>query len=172
MTQNARQVLEDCRQALEEIKDGVMGRQWRIRWVAAVALLRTVGYVLKEVDSSNDRLLKQIIKEEWENLKQTRPQPTIFWEFIGAERHNIIHQYKITAGQGVTIRPGTMYIDLKTGHQSSGPSLPTLYNYTINEGSYKGLDQREVLQEAIDWWEKYLDRIDKDYHERKSLQGS
>jgi hypothetical protein len=61
---------------------------------------------------------------------------------------------------------------LKTGRQTSDPSLPTLYHYTINEGPYKGRDQRELLQEAIDWWEEYLDRIDKDYHERKTLQES
>jgi hypothetical protein len=172
MTQNARQVLEDCRQALEEIKDGVMGRQWRIRWVAAVTLLRTVGYVLDKVDGLSDPLLKQIIDKEWEKLKRMNPQPTIFGEFIEAERNNIIHEYKFMAGQGVTVHAAIVSVDLKTGHQTSGPSLPTLYHYTINEGPYKGRDQRELLQEAIDWWEEYLDRIDKVYHERKTLQGS
>jgi hypothetical protein len=135
--------------------------------VAAVTLLRTVGYVLDKVDSLSDPLLKQIIDKEWE-----KPKPTIFGKFIEAERNNIIHEYKFMAGQGVTICPGIIHADLKTGHQTSGPSLPTLYHYTINEGPYKGRDQRELIQEAIDWWEEYLDRIDKVYHERKTLQGS
>jgi hypothetical protein len=44
MTRTAREVLKDCRGAVEEIGGGVQGRAWRRRWVTAVVLLRTVGY--------------------------------------------------------------------------------------------------------------------------------
>ena len=169
MTENARMVLEDCKQALSEIEDGVTGSQWRIRWVAAITLLRTVGYVLHNVDGLRDTLLRQIIDNAMQDLKQTKPQPEIFWNFVVLFRNNILKEYNISAGQGVTIRPGTLYVNLKTGYQHSGTSGPTTYSYTINEGCYKGRDQREVIQEAINWWEQHLERIDKEYDTRKTV---
>jgi hypothetical protein len=35
-----------------------------------------------------------------------------------------------------------------------------LYHYVINEGPYQGRDQRDVLREAIDWWDAYLTEIE------------
>ena len=32
--------------------------------------------------------------------------------------------------------------------------------YVINDGPYQGMDQREALQEAIDWWDAYLSDIE------------
>lgn len=165
MTGRAREVLEDCRQALSEIEDGVMGQQWRIRWVAALTLLRSVGYVLDKVDGSRDSLMRQIIKEQ-----RKEPESIIFKEFIKKVRNGIIHEYKLSAGQDVTVRPGTLYLNMKTGEQSSGPSGPRTYSYRINEGYYKGHDQRKVIQEAIDWWEEYLGEIDRKYEGQKESE--
>jgi len=128
MTIRAREVLEDCRQALDEIQDGVVGRQWRIRWIAAIALLRSVGHVLKNVDSASNPLMKRHIDEAWVNLVASKPKPTIFWEFIQKERNNILKEYRIRAGQGVTIRPGPVHVNLKTGEQHAEPGQPTLYH--------------------------------------------
>ena len=41
-----------------------------------------------------------------------------------------------------------------------GQNKPTENHYTINDGYYKGYDQRDLLKEAIEWWEAYIDRID------------
>jgi hypothetical protein len=145
MTKAAREVLEDCRGAVEEIADGIAGRAWRRRWVAAVVLLRTVGYVLKEVDARISPEYERAIDEAWSSLSVSKPEPAIFWQFIDKERGNIIHQYEVGAGQGVTI-----HLDHK----------PTEYHYLINTGPFAGRDQRVILKEAIAWWESYLDRID------------
>lgn len=151
MTRAAREVLEDCRGAMEEIVDGVQGRAWRIRWVAAVVLLRTVGYVLKTVDAKISDRYKQAIDVAWTALKQSEPDPAIFWGFIDAERNNIIHEYEVGAGQGVTVFPGQ--------------NKPADHHYLINTGPFAGRDQREVVREAITWWESYLDRIDQAAHQ-------
>ncbi len=163
MTKASRKVLEDCKGALEDFKDGVQGGEWRRRWIISVVLLRTVGYVLEKVDASTDPVLKKINDAEWAKLKGSYPEPRIFWEFIEKERNIIIHEYQISAGQGVTIRPGTLHLNLKTGEQSHGESLPTLYHYTINSGYYKGKQQKDVLNEAIEWWDKYLANIETQY---------
>lgn len=48
----ARMVIRDCETILKDLKESPeTGLSWRIRWVAAMALLRTVGYVLPSIDS-------------------------------------------------------------------------------------------------------------------------
>jgi len=123
--------------------------------------------VLRKVDALTDPALEKIINEEWSKLQNSKPEPRIFWEFIDEERNNILKEYQISAGQGVTIRPGTTHINLKTGEQKSEQSLPTLYHYTINSGYYKGKEQKDVLSEAIEWWEEYLKNIETQYDANK-----
>lgn len=160
MTHYAREVLEDCRVAVSKLKDGISGRDWRIAWVTSVALLRAVGHVLQKVDSQTNPRLQQAISTAWQKLAESRPEPAIFWSFIEEERNSILKEYRMTAGQGVTVRPGTAHINLRTGEQWSEPGLPTLYRYEMHSGPYAGRDQRDVLSEAIAWWEMYLDKID------------
>ena len=167
MTKASRKVLEDCKGALEDFKYGVQGGEWRRRWITSVVLLRTVGHVLSKVDALTDPVLEKIINAEWEKLQGSKPEPRIFWEFIDQERNNILKEYQISAGQGVTIRLGTLHLNLKTGEQTHGESLPTLYHYTINSGYYKGKQQKDVLNEAIEWWDKYLANIETQYAANK-----
>ena len=167
MTKAARKVLEDCEGALEDFKYGVQGGEWRRRWITAVVLLRTVGHVLSKVDARSDPELGKIINSEWEKLQASKPEPRIFWEFIDQIRNSILKEYEISAGQGVTIRPGTTHINLKTGEQTHGESLPTLYHYTINSGYYIGREQKDILLEAIQWWDDYLKNIESKYEKSK-----
>lgn len=146
MTLSAREALEDCRGAIDEIGGGIQGRPWRRRWVAAVVLLRTVGYVLAKIDVNISSRYKIAIEAAWSRLNQSKPEPPIFWEFIDAERHNIIHEYEVGAGQGVTVH--------------LGQNKPTEHHYLVNTGPFAGRDQRDVLREAVTWWEQYLDNID------------
>jgi hypothetical protein len=146
MTRAAREVLEDCRGAIDEIGGGIQGRAWRRRWVAAVVLLRTVGYVLGKIDINISQKYKHAIEVAWGQLNQSKPQPEIFWEFIEVERNNIIHEYEVGAGQGATVH--------------LGQDKPTEHHYLVNTGPFAGRDQRDVLREAIAWWETYLDGID------------
>src|ERR1035437_960735 len=106
MTSHARDVLEDCKVAAGELRDGIAGREWRIRWVTAVALLRSVGHVLRNVDAPTDPILESVITEAWSKLSHTKPEPAIFWRFIEDERNNILKEYRISAGLGITVRPG------------------------------------------------------------------
>jgi hypothetical protein len=163
MTAHAREVLEDCKVAIAELRDGVASREWRIKWVAAVALLRAVGHVLRNSDAKRDQVLESIVVTAWNRLSATAPEPTIFWQFIEEERNNILKEYRISAGQGVTVRPGTCHIDLRTGTQWSEPGLPTLYHYEMNSGPFAGQDQRVVLNKAVEWWDSYLSAIEQEY---------
>jgi len=72
--------LRNAEGAASEIQDGVMGREWRIRWASVVVLLRVVGHVLKKVDAARDPLLEQVINEKWQQLNTSKPEPLIFLE--------------------------------------------------------------------------------------------
>ena len=85
MTRAAREVLEDCRGAIDEIGGGIQGRAWRRRWVTAVVLLRTVGYVLAKIDVNISPKYKLAIEAAWNRLNKSKSTTPIFWEFIDAE---------------------------------------------------------------------------------------
>lgn len=167
MIEKARDVLEDCKVVACELADGVAGREWRVRWVAAAALLRAVGHVLQKVDAPTDPVLRSVIDDAWGRLVETRPEPVIFWQFIEDERNNVLKEYRLSAGLGITVRPGTGHVNLTTGEQWGEPGLPTLYDFRMKSGPYTGADQREVLQHAIRWWESYLGDIEREYVARK-----
>jgi len=76
--------------------------------------------------------------------------PAIFWAFIYPERNNIVKEYEVGAGQGVTVH--------------LGQNRPTEHHYLFNTGLFTGRDQREVLREAIAGWETYLDGVDRAAH--------
>jgi hypothetical protein len=155
----ARTVLDDCREALAELNEDPLDGRWRRRLVTVLALLRAVGHVLHEVDGKRDPRLQAIIRQHWNH-----PPPSIFSDFIKRERDSILKEYRTNAGLGVTVRPGTVHLDLKTGEQTMRtPSRPNLYDYTMKAGTYKGRDQRHVAQEAIDWWESHLSRIESEF---------
>ncbi|MDP3835175.1 MAG: hypothetical protein Q8Q82_14535 [Hydrogenophaga sp.] len=160
MTSSARDALEDCRGALQEFVDGVQGRAWKRRWITCVVLLRAVGHVLDKVDGDRSPRYRREIDSWWENLKKGKPEPAIFWAFIEQERNSIVKEYRTRAGQGVTVPGAVVEINRRTGEQKVELRPPAVYQYTINAGPFAGRDQRELVSEAILWWQTQLDAID------------
>ena len=165
----ARRVLEDCRSALEELREEPTSTEWRRRWITMLTLLRVVGHVLVNVDRKADAVLAEIIDRHWRQVIDSRPKPEIFWKFIEEERNNILKEYKVNAGINVTVRPGTTSYNLKTGEEKEiAASQPTLHDYVINSGHFEGQDQRDVVARAIEWWDSYLTDIENEYSERNT----
>lgn len=148
MDLKAREVLLDCKEALEEL-NGTQGSIWRRRFITVVILLRTVGYVLNKIDKEKSEFHQEAINKHWENLKNDKSKHRIFFNFIQEERNFILKEYRINAGQSATVYIGS---DL-TG-------INVTYDYPIIEGYYKGQDQRAIILEAIQWWEKELESIE------------
>jgi hypothetical protein len=154
--------LLDCEAALEDLRSGATGLQWRTRWAAAVALLRAVGHVLLYVDGERSDELRSAVAAEHALLVASKPEPQIFWGFIREERNNVLKAYQFNAGQSVTVRPGGISFNLTTGEEdlSFGPSGPTTYEHVMRGGPFAGHDPRDVVEQAIEWWRAYLDRVD------------
>lgn len=144
MQLRARVVLDDCRGALRDLRDGVQGDEWRRRWVTAVVLLRAVGHVLMKVDSQTDAGVRAASGKKWAALQKSKPDPKIFWQFIDDERNLILKEYVIRAGQGVTVNL----------------AAEIAHSYPVHDGPFAGMDQREVIRIAIDWWNCYLGEVE------------
>jgi hypothetical protein len=89
----------------------------------------------------------------------------IFCGFIKAERDNILKEYRTAAGQDVTIplaepNRSTNAYPMKT--------ITTEKGRTVSD--FAGRDQRDLIREAIRFWEDYLDGVDKDVAELAAKQ--
>jgi hypothetical protein len=160
MTITARIVLNDCREAAELFLHGIQGSKWRIIYIANVALLRAVYHVLKN-EAKASPLLHQIFQKWNSDLGASKSSHDIYWEFIISERNMMLKEYSSTAGQGVTI-PGVLFeINVQTNEQKVTRLGQVEYHYTMNSGPFVGRDQRDLIAEAITWWEQQLDEIDR-----------
>jgi hypothetical protein len=155
----AREVPFDCKRALEDFEAAGPTPYWRTRWTAVVALLRAVGHVLQKIDAAQSPEFKKAIDDAWARLKQTKPEPRIFWEFIEAERNNVLKVYEVSARLNVTVRPGPAVLsfsDSIAAYQSD----PTTYESFIRLGFYGGRDALAVCREALVFWEKFLNDVE------------
>ena len=161
MTIHARQVLGDCERLLDAMPADMATVLWRPRWVGLVALLRAVGHVLEKVDGKADDTARKAIEAAWEGLRRSKPEPSIFWDFIDAERNNVLKAYEIGSGVNITVRPGTGWSNLATGESGSGPSGPATFEGFMRSGPFQGQDPLELCREAVRFWRAYLDTIDR-----------
>ncbi len=105
MTILAREVLSDCERLLGELTPEMPATLWRPRWAGLVALLRAVGHVLDKVDGARSPEARQVIDEAWMEPRGCKPEPKIFWEFIDAERNNVLKAYTLSVSVNITVRP-------------------------------------------------------------------
>jgi hypothetical protein len=159
MTLRAREVLAECELALQDFRDSGSTPYWRLRWVALVAILRAVGYVLNEIDRKRSEALSKAIDAAWK-----KPRPSIFTEFIEQERNNAVHAYQICAQMDVRVKPATAEMQTQctqlTDARGRNAGEPPNYASFIHMGIYKGRSAVDVCREAIDYWHSYLDEID------------
>ena len=155
----AREVLADCEQALADFQAAGLTPYWRTRWTGLVALLRAVGYVLKDIDAKQDDYLKKASDDAWYKLKSSKPDPLIFYGFIDLERHNVVHLYRIGARLNTEIVPGSGRLSFY-GESQQGLIGSTSYKSSILSGVFSGRDAIEVCREAIGFWKDYLDKVE------------
>jgi len=172
MTYHAREVLSDCRLAHSLLEEEADLPRWRIHWAAAVALIRAVGHVLDKVDGS-DPILKAVAGEQFRNWKGDTSEHEIFREFIERERNNLLKEYRsdVHPLDSVPVAVQLVAQPLKGGEPIRlGQVLQLDENCyrPMLDGPWVGDDARDVLAEAIEWWGRRLDEIDREVLRRRS----
>lgn len=96
----ARRVLADCQDAWDRLELAAYDVEFRLLWVAAVALVRTVGHVLHKIDGGAEPALRQVAERHFKAWKAGDPSHRIFEGFIERERNNILKEYAPEISEG------------------------------------------------------------------------
>ena len=163
MTMKARIVLQDLKVAISLHSDELQSEKFRISWLSITTLLRAIGHVLAKVDSLESLARKQAIDEKWDEIRATKSEPKIFWEFIEDERNRFLKTYEHEVSRTLTVPTinNTQIIDdLGNGRGGEISSPEGSLNSVISSGEFKGRNDKELALEAYDWWAEYLDDID------------
>ena len=149
-------VLEDCRQALQLTEDARSEQEFRVHWVALVALLRAVGHVLDKVDAPSSPALRGSVDERWNEWRLNRDEHRIFWEFIEAERNSVLKAYEFG------VQPGDVSVVAQQPQGIRVFNLDECIFKPLLDGPFEGEDGRDVAHDAISWWESQLTKIGRD----------
>ncbi|MBW0279603.1 hypothetical protein [Shewanella xiamenensis] len=155
MQLSARIVLDDVISAYDMLETESDPQKFRIMWIAAISLCRSVGQVLNKIDSKRSLDLSVKIEEQWREIKANRQDNLIFHEFIEKERNLILKEYEVGYISGsFGVVSGSTYL----GQLDEGLYSP------IASGEYEGEDCRDVLKQAIDWWIRKITKIEQYAH--------
>lgn len=147
----ARQVLDDCRFSLAKLAQAEGRQEYRVMFLATLALCRAVGDVLDKVDKNQFPSVRGLIDAQWKLIKDSeKDEKSIFWKFIRPERNSIIHEYECNYDDGP--------IDLWTAEDIY--SIEDMYSCAMKVGPYRGVDSIEMLRKAIEWWDAQLSEIE------------
>ncbi|WP_156179759.1 MULTISPECIES: hypothetical protein [Delftia] len=167
MTRAARIVLQDAKFAISKHSNTLQSEWFRISWFGIIGLLRSVGHVLDKVDSQISPSMAYAIRVKWAELQKSKPEPSIFWEFIESERNRILKSYEYGIDRNLTVagpyddNRGATVVRIDCANSRGGqinPGAPL--RSWISTGHYSGKYEKDIAWEAHDWWQSYLDEID------------
>jgi hypothetical protein len=124
----------DCVTILFEFQNSDVDEEhteWRLFWVAGIALLRAVGHVLAKADATTTNNHKQAIESAWIAWKADKTAHAIFWDFIERERNSLLKTYEFGA---------------KLSKDEKG------YFVEFSNGD----DAFQMFREAVYWWRHQL----------------
>jgi hypothetical protein len=150
------------------MRDNPTGLDWVLVWAGTIALLRAVGHVLEKEDAEGDPRLKNAQDAWWSRLKATKPDPHIFWEFIEHDRNQLLKEAELTVRRlfQASLQDGTLFADNLDGQQlpqqlaPRAPPPTSICTYQMKSGRFEKQDPRDLVRDAIVWWEKQLDDIE------------
>jgi hypothetical protein len=165
---NAREILGYCRDALEELRQDPTEQRWVVRWVAALALLRTVDEALKNVDAQISPAIRNA-RADWKRGLQNST-PLIYAEFIRGDTNRLLHQAKVVrVNRSDLVLPEAPPLDLSLVTPSDARTgVLFKHKYSMASGAFESRDPRDLVEEAIRWWEQQLTLIERDAAETKT----
>lgn len=138
----ARQFLSYANHGVQKlITEKPTGNEWVLTWVATLTVLRAVGHILIHETAGTE--LEEIQQEIFKEVKHSASKNNIFFDFIKRQRDKLLKEGDLGAGQGVRVSLETTEI-----------------LYPVYGGPFDGRDQRDVIQEAIEWWQWYVDELE------------
>lgn len=159
----ARQVWEDASLSLSLCEWASREELFRVHWAATVMLLRAIGNVLLNVDAVRNEGLRDHVDNLWKRVKETTDDTSSFWEFIKPERDSVLKKYEFGYEQSES---STILIESTENGAMQFEIDPELYRPMI-EGAFATDDSRDVLHDALQWWDGELMRLEEGCFSRK-----
>ncbi|MDQ7835609.1 MAG: hypothetical protein RDU24_09535 [Humidesulfovibrio sp.] len=148
----ARQVLDDCRFALDRLTHAVGRQEYRVMFLATIALCRAVGHVLRNVDRDQSSEAGHKIDVQFKQIDDSKKDPqSIYWHFIKKERDILIKEYQCNYDDGS--------LDLWTC--DDWYSIVDMNSCAMKHGPFQGVDSIKLLRQAIEWWDTQLSEIER-----------
>lgn len=134
--------------------------QVEVLWIAAITALRGVGHVLAKVDKYSNTILSQKIDDWWIDLNKNKTidKNRIFFDFIDKERNDTIKVLSIHYDKGMQDILIIEDINEKEAYFVNDV-IPQLIYIPMTDGYYEGEDIRELIEMAIEWWEKQIEEL-------------
>lgn len=134
--------------------------QVEVMWIAAITALREVGHVLAKVDKYSDTILSQKIDAWWSDLNKNKTidKNRIFFDFIDKERNDTIKELSIHYDKGMQ---DILIIEGINKKEACfvNDIIPQLIYIPMTDGYYEGEDIRDLIEMAIEWWEKQIEEL-------------
>jgi hypothetical protein len=132
--------------------------------VAAIALVRAVGHVLDKVDGKSPAL-KAAARAAYSRWNSGAPEHEIFREFIERERNTILKEYDFNLHPGEEVE---VAVPVTLQRISDGAMIQAAGAFPLGDNIYRPLmdgfregdDARDVLSDAIEWWDRELAAIE------------
>ncbi|MEA2874562.1 MAG: hypothetical protein QOH67_4755 [Hyphomicrobiales bacterium] len=147
----ARAVMRDVYRARQSFFEAETLASSRLSWVTATTLLRAVGHTLKNIDSSRSVFLKDAVDAAFQSWRKHSSAHRIFFKFIVDERNSNLKEFRSVLK--VVGDPGARFPE--------GPEV-------VLEFEGELVTARQILGDAIRWWEEQVGAIEENAEELRS----
>ena len=136
-TEKSHRVLNDAKEARFLFNDNPIGVEFRHAVVLNITLVRAIGHVVAKENNGSAGIKVQ--NYFIENIKNE----VIFKEFIETYRNEILKKYSSKINWA-------SITDMDKNHRME---------YIIDDGHFKGVDFRDLIDDSIEFWEHHLNQI-------------
>ncbi|KXF90640.1 hypothetical protein [Phaeobacter inhibens] len=145
------------------------GAESRVIYVAAVALLRSVGHVLHKVDCKRHPEISDEVAARFQRWKKGEQGDLIFSEFIEKERNLILKEYAPNWRPENEVEFEFRMVDLPSSRSEQSRRLSeamaskmeskSFRAIVMPDGPFAGWGFDELLTKSMRWWAKELSEI-------------
>ena len=151
--------LHDCSLAISRLEQCSDTQPWRVEYVSAVTLLRSVGHVLANIDAGSNPVIKSHLTKIWDEVNKDRERFSIFWRFIKGERDRVLKTYEFGVTGFDFADPAILRFD-EDGNLVEWPEgSRTLYltDELDQISSYSlPMDAPSLMREGVQFWHEIL----------------
>lgn len=112
------------------------GERWRVPYVAAITLLRSIGHVVRNIDCARDKAVKQAVDACWPAWSDDE-----IFRKMGNYRNGLLKEFDFTLGR-------------VTDGETASQDVLLFFDQTP-------VDALEELQRMWHWWDLHLTEIER-----------